>query len=156
MRTGLAKIMGTVRTSRYFESPETDLHIAQNACCIDYTDIWSSKRVHWLLKSYSPHWATSDFGCKDTLQLYSGVTQTILLIIGIHKWVATNSKQQWLPATFHYTGQMDHCQVCHGGLKAIAILDTVDVEEVYSPTESRYHSIEWYVRSHGWLNASFG
>ena len=46
MRPGLARIIEKVRTSRYFESPETDLDIAENACCIDYADTWSSKRVH--------------------------------------------------------------------------------------------------------------
>jgi len=38
MRPGLAKIIGKVRISKYFESPETDLHIAQDAWCIDYAD----------------------------------------------------------------------------------------------------------------------
>ena len=46
MRPGLAKIIEKVCISRYFESPETDLHIAENACCIDYADTCSSKRVH--------------------------------------------------------------------------------------------------------------
>jgi len=46
MRPGLAKIIEKVRISTYFESAETDLHIAENACCIDYADTWSSKRVH--------------------------------------------------------------------------------------------------------------
>jgi hypothetical protein len=46
MRPGLAKIIQTVRISSYFESPETDHHIAEKACCIDYADTWSSKRVH--------------------------------------------------------------------------------------------------------------
>jgi hypothetical protein len=46
MRPGLAKIIQTVLISSYFESPETDHHIAENACCIDYADTWSSKRVH--------------------------------------------------------------------------------------------------------------
>jgi hypothetical protein len=32
----LAKIIQKVYTSRYFESPETDIHQAENACCIDY------------------------------------------------------------------------------------------------------------------------
>ena len=50
MRPGLAKIIETVRISRYFESPETDLDIAENACCIDHADTWLSKQVHWLLK----------------------------------------------------------------------------------------------------------
>jgi len=46
MRPGLAKIIEKVCISTDFESPETDLHIAENACCIDYTDTWSAKRVH--------------------------------------------------------------------------------------------------------------
>ena len=40
MRPGLAKITGKVRISTYFESAETDLHIPENACCIDYADTW--------------------------------------------------------------------------------------------------------------------
>jgi len=46
MRPGLAKIIEKVRISTYFESAETVLHVAENACCIDYADTWSSKRVH--------------------------------------------------------------------------------------------------------------
>jgi len=44
MRPGLAKIIKKVRISIYFESLETDLNIAEHACRIDYTDIWSLKR----------------------------------------------------------------------------------------------------------------
>jgi hypothetical protein len=43
MRPGLAEINKKVRISSYFESPETDLHIAENACCIDYADTRLSK-----------------------------------------------------------------------------------------------------------------
>jgi len=58
MRPVLAKIIKKVRILCYFESPETDLHIPENACCIDYADTWSSKRVHWLSKYQSLHrWA---------------------------------------------------------------------------------------------------
>jgi hypothetical protein len=46
MRADLAKIIGKVRTSRYFESHETDLHIPENACCIDYANTWLSIRVN--------------------------------------------------------------------------------------------------------------
>ena len=46
MRPGLAKIIEKVHISTYYESAETDLHIAESACCIDYADTWSSKRVH--------------------------------------------------------------------------------------------------------------
>jgi hypothetical protein len=43
MRSRLPKIIETVYISMYFESTETDLHIADNAHCIDYADTWSSK-----------------------------------------------------------------------------------------------------------------
>jgi len=46
MRPGLAKIIEKVLISRYFESPEADLHIAENACCMKYASSWSPKRVH--------------------------------------------------------------------------------------------------------------
>jgi len=46
MRPGLAKIIGKVHISRNFESSESDLHIAANACSIDYNDTRPSKRVH--------------------------------------------------------------------------------------------------------------
>jgi hypothetical protein len=46
IRPGLAKIIEKVCISTYFECAEADLHIAENACCIDYTDTWTSKRVH--------------------------------------------------------------------------------------------------------------
>jgi hypothetical protein len=36
MRPGLAKIIENVCISWYFESPEADLHIAENACCANY------------------------------------------------------------------------------------------------------------------------
>jgi len=48
IRPGLAKIIEKVSISWYFESPETDLHKAENACCIDYADTRSSKQVHWV------------------------------------------------------------------------------------------------------------
>jgi len=35
MRPGLGKVIEKVRISKYFESPETDLHIAENARWID-------------------------------------------------------------------------------------------------------------------------
>jgi hypothetical protein len=46
MRIGLAKIIEEVRISIYYESAETDLHIAEIACCIDYADTWTSKQVY--------------------------------------------------------------------------------------------------------------
>jgi len=156
MRPGLAKIIEKVRISWYFESPETDLHIADNACCIDYADTWSSKRVHWLSKSQSPDGGTSDYRCEETLELYTGVTQVCLPITGIHTWVASKSKTHWIPATVHNTGWIDDWEVCHGSIEAIPILGPVDVEVAYSHIASRYHSVQWHVRPHGQPGVSFG
>jgi len=142
MRPGLAKIMEKVRISWYFETPETHLHIAENPCCIDYSDTWSSKRVHWLLKSYRTHRGTSDYGCEDTLELYTAVTRAGLPITGIHTWVASKSNIQWLPATLHNTRWMDHLEVGHGSIVAVPILDPVDVEEAYSHIASCSHSVQ--------------
>jgi hypothetical protein len=46
MGPGLTKMIEKVHISRHFETPETDLHTANNACCIDYADTWSPKWVH--------------------------------------------------------------------------------------------------------------
>jgi len=46
MRPDLANIIEKVRISRYFKTPETDLHMAENACGIDYSDTQLSKQVH--------------------------------------------------------------------------------------------------------------
>jgi len=46
MRPGLATIIEKVCISWHFERPETNLHPAENACCNDYADTWSSKQVH--------------------------------------------------------------------------------------------------------------
>ena len=35
MKPGLAKIIEKVHISRYFDSAETDIHIAENACCTE-------------------------------------------------------------------------------------------------------------------------
>jgi len=89
MRPGLAKIIEKVRISWYFETPETDLHMAENCGSIDYTDTWSPLWVHWLSKSQSPHCSTSDYGCEDMLGLKSGVAHTCLPITRIYMRVAT-------------------------------------------------------------------
>jgi len=119
MKPGLAKIIENVRISWYFESPEADLHIAQNACCINYANTWSPKRVLWLSKSYSPHCSTSDDRWEDMLELYTGVARARLRITGIHTRVASNSEIQWIPATVHNSGWVDDCQVCRGSIEAI-------------------------------------
>jgi len=156
MRPGLAKKIEKVRISWDFESPETDLYIAENACCISYADSWSPKRVHWLSKSQNPHCGTSDYGCEDTVELYSGVGRARLPITGNHTRVASKPKIHWIPATIHNSGWMDDCQVCHGSIEAISILDHLDVEEAYSHIASHCHSVQWHVWSHGWRDVSFG
>jgi len=45
IRPGLVMIIEKVRISGYFENPETDFHIAENAGGVDYADTWSLKRV---------------------------------------------------------------------------------------------------------------
>ena len=132
MRPGLAKIIEKVRISWDFESPETDLHIAENACSINCADNWSPKRVHWLSESEGPHCSTSDYGHEDTLQHYSGVARMYLPVTGIYTPVASKSKIRRIPATIHISGWMDDCQECHGSIEAISILDPLDVNEAYS------------------------
>jgi len=156
MKPALAKIIEKVRISRYFKSAETDLYIAENACCIDYTNTWSSKRVHWPSKSQSPHHGISVYGCEDMFELDPGAASARISITWIHTRVAENPKIQRLPATVHNSRWMDHCEVCHGSVEAIPILDPVDCEEPYSHIASCYHSVQWYVRSHIWCDASFG
>jgi len=156
MKAGFAKIIENVRISWYFESPEADLHIAENAYCNNYADTWSPKRVHWLSTSQSPHCGTSDYGCEDTLELYTGVTQPRLPLKEIHPRVASIPKIRSISAISHNSGWMHDCQVCHGCVEAISILDHLDVEEAYSHIASWYHSVQRHVRSHGWCDAGFG
>jgi hypothetical protein len=92
IRPGLAKIVEKVRISWYVESPNTVHHIAENICCIDYTDTWSSKRVHWLCKGQSPQSGTFHSGGEDTLELYTGVIWVDLPITRIHTLVTSKPK----------------------------------------------------------------
>jgi len=92
MRPGLAKIIKKVRISWYFESPEADLHKAENACCKNYANTWSPKRGHWLSETQSPHRSTSDYRCEDMLELNCGVARACHPLTGIHPWVASEPK----------------------------------------------------------------
>jgi len=141
MRPGLANIIEKVCISRYFESPETDLPKAENDCCIDYTDTWSSKQVQWLWKSQSRNCSTTNQGCQDMLELDSRVAWASLPIMRFHSHVAPKSKIQQLLATLHNTGWMDCCQVCDGSFEVILILDPVDVEEAFIHIASCDHSV---------------
>jgi len=156
MWPGFAKIIEKVRISRYCEHPETDLHIAENACCNEYTDTWSSKWVHWLSNSLFQHPSTSYHQYQGKLELDTGIAWASLLNTRIHLRMAPKSKIQWFRATLHNPGWMDHCQVHRGSFEAIPILDLLDVEEADSHIASRYQSVQSHVWSHGWSYASFG
>jgi len=59
MRPGLAKIIEKVHITSHFERPETNFHIAESALCVDYSDTWSSKRVHRLSKGHRMNSSTT-------------------------------------------------------------------------------------------------
>jgi len=144
------------RISWYFECPETDLQTVENAGCINESNTWSPKRVHVLAIWECLHCSTSDYGCEEMLELYTGVAQAGLTFTGIHMEVASKPKIPWIPATIHNSGWMDDCQVCHGSIEAISILDHVDVDQAYSHIASFHHSVQCHVRSHEWRDGSFG
>jgi hypothetical protein len=73
MRPGLAKIFENVHISQYFESLETELHIAENDCCIDYADTWSFKPVDVQSNNKCPCRGTTYSGCENTLEYNSAV-----------------------------------------------------------------------------------
>jgi len=149
MIPGLANIIEKLRISWYFESPETDLHIPDNACCMDYANSWLSKRVYSLSKSQSLHCSIYDDGFGDTLELYTGVARARLPFTGLHRPVASKCPIQWIPAVIYNSGWMDGFQVCHGTIETISILDPLDVEAAYSHIASPYNSVQWHVQSHG-------
>ena len=67
MRPHLAKTIEKVHIWTNFESPETDHYIAENACCIDYTDTWSLTRVHWLSKSERTNRRITFYECENAV-----------------------------------------------------------------------------------------
>jgi len=109
MKPGLSKIIEKVRISRYFENPETDSHIAVNACCIDYADTWLSKRVPWLWQSPSANRSTTCDGCEVEVELDTGVTWASRPIKRIQLRVAQESEIQLLLASHQNAGWIDHC-----------------------------------------------
>jgi len=155
MKPGLEKIIEKVHISRDFESAETNLHVAENACGINCANTWSSKRVHSLSNGQSPNPGISDYGREDPLELDPGVARARLPITWIHMQLAWKLKMLRLPATLHNSRWMDYREVYHGSVETIPILDPVDVEEAYSHIASQYPSVQWYVRSYGWRDASF-
>ena len=107
MRSGLAMIPKKVHISRYCESPETDLYIAENACCMEYADTWSLKWVHWVSKCTSLHSNTTYYGCEDTSELATGVSWANLTTMRIHPLVSPTLKIERLLASRYNTGWMD-------------------------------------------------
>ena len=90
------------------------------------------------------------------MEINTGVGWVGLPIPTIHTPVAEESKIQWLLAALHNPRWMDHRQVCDGCVKAIPVLDPMDVEKAYSDSASGYRCSEWYVQSYGRRYASFG
>jgi len=84
LRPCLAMIIEKVCISRYLQSAETNLHIAENACCIHYADTWSSKWDHWQLQSQCLDCATTYYLCEDILGFDNGVDSASLSIPRIH------------------------------------------------------------------------
>jgi len=94
MSPGLAKLIEKVHTSRYFETPETQIPEAENASFIDYANTWSSKRVHCMSTGQSPHRSTTDYGYEDMLELDTRVAWANLPITRIHLPVPPKSNIQ--------------------------------------------------------------
>jgi len=156
MWPGFAKILEKVHHWRHFERPETDLHIAENDGCINYSDTRSLNRDHWLSTNESTNDSTTNYGCETTVDFNTGVAWASLPIMIIHLWVAQESQIHYLPPTIDNTGWMDHRQVHHGSYMAFPILDPEDVRKAYSNSASRYQCLQWHVPTYGWRYASFG
>jgi len=154
MRPGLAKKIEKVHIWSNVESPETDLDVAANGCCIDYTDTWSSRWLHRLSESKCTNHSTTYYGCEHMLEFGTGVACTSLPIMRIPLQVAQESQIWWLQAILLNTGWMDNHQVCHGSAKVIQVLDSVDVEKPYCYSVSHPHGVKWHVRSYGWHHVS--
>jgi hypothetical protein len=131
MRSGLAKIIENTSISRKFETTKTNVQMAENACCIDYSATRSSIRVHWLSTIQIVHCRLTYYKCEKTLEFATGVVWASEKIRDIYMWVVLESIIQWLLATVHNTESLVHFQIYNARLKAILIQDVVDVEEAY-------------------------
>ena len=156
MRPGLPMIHETVHISRHFKWHETNLHITENACCVDYADTWSSKQVHWLSNGQCMNCSTTYSGCENTVAFETALGWVSLQITRIHLWVAEHSQIQRLPATLHNTGWLDDRQVWYSSFEAIPILDPVDFETAYTYSAQCHHGLQWPVQWYGWDLVSFG
>ena len=92
MRSGLAMIIQKVHISKYFESPATDLQIAENAGHTEFLYTWLSKWVHGISKSPSPQLGSTYYGCEEFSALGTSIACASLLITSIHPRVARNPK----------------------------------------------------------------
>ena len=155
MRPGLAKIINKIRISRHIRTLVTELDNAENACCIDYSATWLSKRVYWLSKCESTYRSTTYDGTGNMVESDTGVASASLPIMRIHPAVAQESKVQWLPATLYNTGWMDHCEVRHESVEAIPILDPLDLAMAYSDSASHHRCLQWHARLYGRRFANF-
>jgi len=151
---GLAKVVEKLRIWEHFETPHTDLQIAEKACCIDYSDTWLSKRVHWLSKCQSTNRSATYYGYKHVVKFDTGVAWASLLITRIHPRVGHQSKIQKSLSTLYNTSWMHHHQVRNGCFEPIVLLDPVDVEEAYSNSTSHYHGLQWHDQLYGCRFAS--
>jgi len=142
MKPGLSKIIEKVSISMKFGCPETALHIAANTCSIDYTDTRWSKQVHWLSKSVCTNPSTFYYGCEITVEFNTGVVWANLLLTRIQPQATHASMIQWSPATHHITGWIHHCQIRNWILKAILILDHVDIDKVYGIPPSHHNCVQ--------------
>ena len=91
MRSGFAKIIEKVHISRYFECPETDLHIAEKACCIDYADTCSSNGVLDFPNAKVRITPLPIMHCEGTLEVDTGVALASLPITRLHPPLAPKS-----------------------------------------------------------------
>jgi hypothetical protein len=104
MRPGYANIIVKLWHSRHFEWPETDLYIAENARCIEFTDTWSSKEVHWLSENRSKNFRRSNYCRQVMAEFDTGVVWTRVRFPRKHPRVAQESKIQRLLAIIHNAG----------------------------------------------------
>jgi len=149
-------IIEKVHTSSHFQWPDNGVHRAENACCIDCADTWSSKQVHWLSKCHSTTSSITYYECENTVQLITAVAWPSVPIISIHLWVDEESKILQLPGTLHNNGQMDHRQIHHGLCEISPTLTHVDVEKVFIDLPLCHCCLQWHVWSHGWHYVSIG
>ena len=156
MQPSLAKIVEKAFLSRHFERPETDHHLPENACCVDYPATCSSKQVHWQSIGQNTNHSTTYYGCEHTVEFDTGVAGESLQITRIHLRVGEESKIQSLLPAVRNTGWMHDREIRHGSFKAIPILDHGDVKKTYSYSASRHHCLKWHVRSYGRRHVSDG